>query len=73
MEGITDEAFRKTILKLYPEWDYLATDFLRVPSAGRYPAKHIVRLCRRLGTFCQRLRKAGRARDDERFGADAKL
>lgn len=43
MEGITDEAFRKTIQKLYPEWDYLATDFLRVPSAGKYPLKHIVR------------------------------
>lgn len=43
MEGITDEAFRKTILKLYPEWDYLATDFLRVPSAGKYPLKHIIR------------------------------
>ncbi len=43
MEGITDEAFRKTILKLYPEWDYLATDFLRVPSAGKYPAKFIAR------------------------------
>lgn len=43
MEGITDEAFRKTILKLYPEWDYLATDFLRVPSAGRYPSKHLIR------------------------------
>ncbi|MBA2403159.1 MAG: tRNA-dihydrouridine synthase family protein [Bdellovibrionales bacterium] len=43
MEGITDEAFRKTILKLYPEWDYLATDFLRVPSAGRYPTKHLIR------------------------------
>jgi tRNA-dihydrouridine synthase len=43
MEGITDEAFRKTILKLFPEWDYLATDFLRVPSAGKYPNKHLVR------------------------------
>jgi tRNA-dihydrouridine synthase len=43
MEGITDEAFRKTILKLYPEWDYLATDFLRVPSAGKYPNKHLIR------------------------------
>lgn len=42
MEGITDEAFRKTILKLYPEWDYLACDFLRVPSAGKYPVKHLV-------------------------------
>jgi len=43
MEGITDEPFRKTILKLYPEWDYLATDFLRVPSAGKYPNKHLIR------------------------------
>ncbi|MFP5386133.1 MAG: tRNA dihydrouridine synthase [Bacteriovoracia bacterium] len=43
MEGITDEAYRKTILKLYPEWDFLATDFLRVPSAGKYPLKHLVR------------------------------
>ena len=43
MEGITDEAFRKTILKLYPEWDYLATDFLRVPSAGKYPLKYVIR------------------------------
>lgn len=43
MEGITDESFRKVILKLFPEWDYLATDFLRVPSAGKYPNKHLVR------------------------------
>ena len=43
MEGITDEAFRKTIIKLYPEWDYLATDFLRVPSAGHYPKKYIIK------------------------------
>jgi tRNA-dihydrouridine synthase B len=43
MEGITDESFRRTILKLYPEWDYLATDFLRVPSAGHYPMKHLIR------------------------------
>ncbi|MFL5785101.1 MAG: tRNA dihydrouridine synthase [Bacteriovoracaceae bacterium] len=42
MEGITEESFRKIILKLYPEWDYLATDFLRVPSAGRYPVKHLL-------------------------------
>lgn len=43
MEGITDESFRKTILKLFPEWDYFATDFLRVPSAGKYPNKHLIR------------------------------
>ncbi len=42
MEGITEESFRKVILKLYPEWDYIATDFLRVPSAGRYPVKHLL-------------------------------
>lgn len=43
MEGITDESFRKALLKLFPEWDYLACDFLRVPSAGKYPNKHLVR------------------------------
>lgn len=43
MEGITDDAFRKIILKLYPEWDVLACDFLRVPSAGRYPNKHLIK------------------------------
>lgn len=42
MEGITEESFRKVILKMYPEWDYVATDFLRVPSAGRYPVKHLL-------------------------------
>lgn len=43
MEGITDDSFRKTIMKLYPEWDVLACDFLRVPSAGRYPNKHLIK------------------------------
>ncbi|WP_408099229.1 tRNA dihydrouridine synthase [Peredibacter sp. HCB2-198] len=43
MEGITDDSFRKTIQKLYPEWDVLACDFLRVPSAGRYPNKHLIK------------------------------
>jgi len=43
MEGITDGVFRKTILDLYPEWDYLACDFLRVPSAGKYPIKYLVK------------------------------
>lgn len=42
MESITDGTFRKVIHRLYPEWDYVATDFLRVPSAGHYPNKHIV-------------------------------
>lgn len=43
LEGITDESFRKLILRLYPEWDYLACDFLRAPGAGRYPAKHLIK------------------------------
>ena len=43
LEGITDESFRKLILRLYPEWDYLACDFLRAPGAGRYPTKHLVK------------------------------
>ncbi|MFA5583125.1 MAG: tRNA-dihydrouridine synthase family protein [Bacteriovoracaceae bacterium] len=43
LEGITDESFRKLILRLYPEWDYLACDFLRAPGAGRYPTKHLIK------------------------------
>jgi len=41
MEGITDEYYRETILALYPEWDMIATDFLRVPTVGEYPIKHV--------------------------------
>jgi tRNA-dihydrouridine synthase B len=36
MEGITDELYRLLILKQFPEWDFVATDFLRVPAAGHY-------------------------------------
>lgn len=43
LEGITDESFRKLIMRLYPEWDYLACDFLRAPGAGRYPTKHLIK------------------------------
>lgn len=43
MEGVTDAYFRKTVQDLYPAWDYLATDFLRIPSAGHYPTKHLVK------------------------------
>lgn len=43
LEGITDETFRKLILRLYPEWDFLACDFLRAPAAGRYPNKHLIK------------------------------
>lgn len=35
LEGITDNAYRLAILELFPQWDYLFTDFYRVPSGGR--------------------------------------
>lgn len=42
MEGITDEAYRLAVMKCFPEWDYFATDFLRVPTEGRYTNNHIL-------------------------------
>ncbi len=41
MEGITDPLYRKVILELYPEWDFVVTDFLRLPKSGLYPKKNI--------------------------------
>ena len=43
MEGITDIHYRNVITEDYPEWDYVATDFLRIPSTGIYPDKHILK------------------------------
>lgn len=43
MEGITDEVYRKLILTHYPEWDFVATDFLRIPTVGGYPDKHMIK------------------------------
>ena len=43
MEGITDIHYRETILDLYPEWDFVSTDFLRAPTVGAYPEKHILK------------------------------
>lgn len=43
MEGITDIHYRETILENYPEWDFVATDFLRAPSVGPYPVKHVLK------------------------------
>jgi tRNA-dihydrouridine synthase len=37
MEGITDHLYRQVIAELYPEWDRLSTDFLRIPSQTIYP------------------------------------
>ena len=42
MEGITDEAYRTFILDNYPDWDYVATDFLRISSVGNYSDKHMI-------------------------------
>lgn len=43
MEGITDIHYRETILENYPEWDFISTDFLRAPTVGAYPEKHILK------------------------------
>ncbi len=42
MEGVTDALYRETVVETCPGWDVLACDFLRVPSAGRYPTKHLI-------------------------------
>lgn len=41
LEGITDESYRLVIQKLYPSWDRLFTDFLRIPSIGHYNIKKV--------------------------------
>ena len=41
MEGVTDNPYRRTIQRLYPEWDQLSTDFLRVPT-GSLPSRKVV-------------------------------
>ena len=42
MEGITDGPYRMAIEEAFPEWSYLSTDFLRIPSQGIYSDKKIV-------------------------------
>lgn len=42
MEGITDEPYRMAIQEAFPEWSYLSTDFLRIPSQGEYSEKKIM-------------------------------
>lgn len=43
MEGITDPSYRNMIFHNYPEWDFMACDFLRISSVGIYPDKHIIK------------------------------
>ncbi|MBT3586792.1 MAG: tRNA-dihydrouridine synthase family protein [Halobacteriovoraceae bacterium] len=50
MEGITDAPYRRTILELYPEWDAVSTDFLRIPSQGSFSDKKILQ---HWGQYCQ--------------------
>ena len=42
MEGITDISYRKAIVELFPEWDFVSTDFLRVPTVGKISKKMII-------------------------------
>ncbi len=42
MEGITDEPYRMAIQEAFPEWSYLSTDFLRIPTNGEYSEKKIM-------------------------------
>lgn len=41
LEGYTDAPYRKCIEELYPEYDFLFTDFLRASSSGSYPKRVI--------------------------------
>ncbi len=42
LEGITDALFRTIILELYPEWDYVYTDFFRVPPEGKISSSRLI-------------------------------
>lgn len=42
MEGITDEPYRLAIQEAFPEWSYLSTDFLRLPTQGEYSEKKVL-------------------------------
>lgn len=43
MEGVTNYNYRKVISKIYPEWDALCCDFIRIPSNGLYPLKYLIK------------------------------
>lgn len=42
MEGVTGPIYREVILKNYPFWDWVATDFYRVPTVGLAKVEHLV-------------------------------
>lgn len=41
MEGVTDEVYRLGLISAFPEWDRYYTDFLRVPTIGKYQNSRI--------------------------------
>jgi tRNA-dihydrouridine synthase len=41
MEGVTHAPFRQAFEEMFPEWDALYTDFLRLPNVGHYRDLHI--------------------------------
>ena len=43
MEGVTDALYRQLILEEFNDWDIAACDFLRIPSGGTYPEKHLLK------------------------------
>jgi len=42
LEGVTDERYRLAVMRAFPEWDRFSTDFLRVPTVGRFNEKFIL-------------------------------
>ena len=42
MEGITNPLYRSIILKHYSAWDYVCTDFLRLPTESFVKPSHII-------------------------------
>lgn len=54
MEGITDEPYRLAVQEAFPEWHYLSTDFLRIPSQGQYSDK---KLLEHFGLHCLKNQK----------------
>ncbi len=43
MEGVTNSVYREVVAELYPQWDYFACDFLRIPTTAPYPKKHLIK------------------------------
>ena len=42
LEGITDSLFRESIFELFPEWDFLMTEFIRIPTTGKIKEGHLL-------------------------------